>query len=802
MLSVKGMGQSITIVPTFLTYTYNATRQFSFTTNIDEGASNDPDPQYSMNYVGTGTTVYGPSTFKPINAGTYQVSATLILDDLGTFNSTNSVDFTINKAPVTITDILLTKVYDGTPNVNVISNSSSGLISSDNVAIGGSATNFSDKIVGNNYSSTVTFNLITNPSTGKENNYFIFGGNQKSVLNGSITAKQLTIADPTITKIKEYDKTAAVASLTAGSLSGVVTVGSVTDAVTASAVGTYSTSTVGTAKTITVVYTLDGADKDNYIKPIDKVYTDGVITAKQLTITDPTITKSKEYDKTAAVASLTAGSLSGVVTVGSVTDAVTASAVGTYSTSTVGTAKTITVVYTLDGADKDNYIKPADKVYTDGEITARLITISATVLDKVYDGNTSATSTLTDNRVTGDDLTLNKTGATFNDKNIGTGKSVTVSGITLTGTDAGNYTLTSSTATGTASITVKSLTISATVFDKVYDGNTTATATLTDNRVTGDDLTINKTGITFINKNIGNGKVVTVNGITLTGTDAGNYTLTSATATGTASITVKSLTITTTVSDKVYDGNSNAVITFTDNRVPGDVLSTTKSGALFNSKNVGSNKLVTVNGITLTGTDAGNYSLTSSTATGTASITQKSIIITAIANDKVYDGNKSAIVVLSSNGLIVGDQITPSKILAEFDSPDVGNNKVVTVTGISIGGVDAGNYSLTNTTATTNASITAPSVIIFEIPNAFTPNGDGMNDELKIISNAGVRSLTSFKIYSRSGNLVFESRDLSKGWDGRYNNNLLPADIYYWTAVYVDRNNNSNPKTGTVLLLK
>jgi gliding motility-associated-like protein len=112
---------------------------------------------------------------------------------------------------------------------------------------------------------------------------------------------------------------------------------------------------------------------------------------------------------------------------------------------------------------------------------------------------------------------------------------------------------------------------------------------------------------------------------------------------------------------------------------------------------------------------------------------------------------------------------------------------------------DANNCS----TQSANFVITiAPATIIFEIPNAFTPNGDSMNDELKIISNVGVRSLTSFKIFSRSGNLVFESRDLSRGWDGRYNGNLLPADIYYWTAVYVDRNNVTNPKNGTVLLLK
>jgi gliding motility-associated-like protein len=112
------------------------------------------------------------------------------------------------------------------------------------------------------------------------------------------------------------------------------------------------------------------------------------------------------------------------------------------------------------------------------------------------------------------------------------------------------------------------------------------------------------------------------------------------------------------------------------------------------------------------------------------------------------------------------------------------------------------NYnSLTSTTAG-NFVITALPVFIFEVPDAFTPNGDGLNDELKIISNAGISSLTSFKIFSRSGNLVFESRNLSTGWNGIYKNNLLPADIYYWTAVYVDINNQTKPKTGTVLLLK
>jgi hypothetical protein len=297
-----------------------------------------------------------------------------------------------------------------------------------------------------------------------------------------------------------------------------------------------------------------------------------------------------------------------------------------------------------------------------------------------------------------------------------------VSGITLTGTDAGNYTITSSTATGTASITVKSLTISATATDKEYDGNTTATATLTDSRILGDVLTVNKTGAIFNNKNIGTGKTVTIAGITLTGTDAGNYTLTSSTASGTASITVKSLTISATASDKVYDGNTTATATLTDNKISGDDLIVNKTGATFDNKNIGKGKTVTIAGITLTGTDAGNYTLTSSTATGTASITAVGLIVTATASDKAYDGNKTAIVNLSSNKL-VADVVTITKTLAEFDTKNVGTDKTVNVTGITIAGADAGNYTLTSSTAKGTASITAKLLTITARPHTITYNG-------------------------------------------------------------------------------
>ena len=60
--------------------------------------------------------------------------------------------------------------------------------------------------------------------------------------------------------------------------------------------------------------------------------------------------------------------------------------------------------------------------------------------------------------------------------------------------------------------------MSATGIDKIYDGTTTATVTLSDNRIAGDVFTATYAGATFADKNVGNGKAVTVTGISISGT--------------------------------------------------------------------------------------------------------------------------------------------------------------------------------------------------------------------------------------------------------------------------------------------
>jgi hypothetical protein len=177
-------------------------------------------------------------------------------------------------------------------------------------------------------------------------------------------------------------------------------------------------------------------------------------------------------------------------------------------------------------------------------ISAKPITGSFTAKDKVYDGDMSAMVLTTSlvGVVGSDAVSLTGGTATFDTKDVGTGKTVTLAGASLSGAASGDYSL-ASVATTTANITAKSVTVSFQAQDKVYDGTTAATIKSSPvpslpGVVSGDDVILGTAGAvaTFDTSAVGSPRTVTGSGFTKTGTDAGNYAFADPQGTTTASI--------------------------------------------------------------------------------------------------------------------------------------------------------------------------------------------------------------------------------------------------------------------------
>ncbi len=87
------------------------------------------------------------------------------------------------------------------------------------------------------------------------------------------------------------------------------------------------------------------------------------------------------------------------------------------------------------------------------------------------------------------------------------------------------------------------------------------------------------------------------------------------------------------------------------------------------------------------------------------------------------------------------------------------------------------------------------------VPSAFTPNDDGLNDIIKPIC-VGIQTLNYFRIYNRWGQLVFETREFGKGWNGRINGQLQDTNTFVFTAQGVDYLGNKLFRKGTVTLIR
>ena len=280
---------------------------------------------------------------------------------------------------------------------------------------------------------------------------------------------------------------------------------------------------------------------------------------------------SKVYDGTTNITGLNLG-LSGELS----GDIVDVGGVGAFNTPHAGNNLGYTVNnIALSGADANNYYLSSNTLAgTDGIITPKAVTVTASTDTKVYDGTTASNVAVTNitGLLTGDNLsgvfqTYNSTHALGNDGSL---LVVNHSGASVNGSYGsllGDYAITYVNTAGT--ITPASVTVTASSDTKVFDGTTASNRTVTNitGLVSGDQLT----GLT---QSYNNAHVLGANGSTLlvdsshanmtsgVGSALSDYVISYVDATGT--ITPKTVTVTASTDTKMYDGTTTSTVAVTN----------------------------------------------------------------------------------------------------------------------------------------------------------------------------------------------------------------------------------------------
>jgi hypothetical protein len=271
-----------------------------------------------------------------------------------------------------------------------------------------------------------------------------------------------------------------------------------------------------------------------------------------------------------------------------------------------------------------------------------MLSVSLMPVSKVYDSKIEAILSASNYNVTGvlaGDLVAITAAGAFDNKNAGTGKLVSVKGLTIasateitSGVAVYGYNLSSTEASGAiGTITPLPLTGAAIAPGSSIYGSVLTPGAVNFGNIVGSDEVI-ASAIVNTSTLSSSGKPIvgtySQSASALTGVDAGNYSFSGFTSAHNYSISMAPLTPSFTIKDKPFDGNSVATIAGYNLQgvLAGDDVSMAKASAAFDNASVGKNKPVAIDGFPLSGSDVNNYQLSSSNATATASITARTIV--------------------------------------------------------------------------------------------------------------------------------------------------------------------------------
>ncbi|HEX6431408.1 MAG TPA: gliding motility-associated C-terminal domain-containing protein [Niastella sp.] len=198
------------------------------------------------------------------------------------------------------------------------------------------------------------------------------------------------------------------------------------------------------------------------------------------------------------------------------------------------------------------------------------------------------------------------------------------------------------------------------------------------------------------------------------------------------------------------------------------------------------------------------YALTVTDGNGCQSIQPSTVTISVTPPAKVFAGNDTSIVMDQPFSLQAKD-VNNSGFTQYVWSPSFGLDNSAAQNPVAL--LDRNmTYTVMATTPQGCSGTDAINIKVYKgpeiyVPNAFSPNSDGHNDVLRA-TPVGIKEFKYFNIYNRWGQLVFSTKDPSRGWSGEISHVLQASGTFVWMAEGLDGKGNAVRRKGTVTLIR
>lgn len=202
-----------------------------------------------------------------------------------------------------------------------------------------------------------------------------------------------------------------------------------------------------------------------------------------------------------------------------------------------------------------------------------------------------------------------------------------------------------------------------------------------------------------------------------------------------------------------------------------------------------------------------NYILTANNNSGCLKPVSDTVTVNVVPLFNVFAGRDTFVIAnqpLQLQALVtdtVGKQFvwTPNSFL--------NNAAIRTPIAILPSSIDSITYRVTARVLPNCTAFDEVKIIVFKtapdlfIPSAFTPNADGLNDILKPVA-IGITRIDYFTVFNRWGQVLFNTKEIGKGWDGTFSGTKQASGTYVYQAQGVDFLGNTITKKGTVVLIR